>query len=98
MTSALLQLSSQLKEMMTRMQAIALCMEKIVQTHHTTKALDIVIGQVEDVVKEAIGGLLVGVRTAMKETEVRIARHRDVRGKDEVERIIEKAVQTASKL
>jgi len=33
----------------------------------------------------------------MKEAEVRIARQRDVRGKDEVERIIEKAVQTALK-
>ena len=37
-----------------------MCMEEIVQTHHTTKALDMVIEQVEDVVKEAIGGLLGG--------------------------------------
>jgi hypothetical protein len=64
LTSALLQLSSgkfsQLKEMMTGMQVIALCMEKIVQTHHTTKALDMVIGQVKDVMKELIRGLLGG--------------------------------------
>jgi len=33
----------------------------------------------------------------MKEAEVRIARQRDVRGKDKVERIIEKAIQTMSK-
>ena len=75
--------------MMTRMRAIALCMEEIVQTRHTTEALDMVIGRVEDFVKEVIGGLLGGVRTAMKEAEVRIARQRDVEGKDEVERIID---------
>jgi len=33
----------------------------------------------------------------MKEAEVRIARQRNARGKDKVERIIEKAVQTVSK-
>jgi len=64
LTSALLQLSlgkfSQLKEMMTRMRAIALCTEEIVQTRHTTEALDMVIGRVEDFVKEVIGGLLGG--------------------------------------
>jgi len=64
LTSALLQLSSgtfsQLKKMITRIQAIALCMENIVQTHHMTEALDMVIGKVEDIVKELIRGLLGG--------------------------------------
>ena len=46
--------------MMTRMRAIALCTEEIVQTRHTTEALDMVIGRVEDFVKEVIGGLLGG--------------------------------------
>ena len=101
LTSALLQLSSgtfsQLKKMITRMQVIALCMENIVQTHHMTEALDMVIGKVEDIVKELIRGLLGGVRMAMKEAKVRIARQKDAKGKDKVERIIEKAIQTTMK-
>jgi len=104
MTAALFQLCSgkfpQPKEMINGMRAIATCMEEIIQTRHTTDTLDTIKEQVEDIVKEAkdaIEGLVGGVKTAMKETEERLKKQGEGRGKEDVEKIIEKAVQSATK-
>jgi hypothetical protein len=104
MASALFQLCSgkfpQPKDMINGMRAIAICMEEIIQTRHTSDALDTIKEQVEDIVKEAkdsIEELVGGVKTVMKETEERLKKHGEGGGKVEVEKIIEKAVQSATK-
>jgi vacuolar-type H+-ATPase subunit H len=104
MAAALLQLCSgrfhQLKDTVCGMRAIALCMEEIIQTRHTTNALDTVKEQVEDIVKEAreaIEELVGGIRSAMKVTEEHLTKQRSEGTSTDVEKIIEKAVQSASK-
>jgi len=104
MTMALQQLSSgrflQPRDMIHGMRAIAMCMEEIIQTRHTSEALDTITEQVEDIVKgakAAVEDLVEGVKTAMKEAEARVLKRSETGGRDEVERIIEKAVQTATK-
>jgi len=88
------------KEMINGIQAIAICLEELNQMRYTSKALDTVKEQVEEVVKgvkEAIEGLVEEMKSAIKETEDANKKHKGDRGKDEVERIIEKAVQSATK-
>jgi len=104
MATALYQLCSgrfhQPKDMVTGMRAIAICMEEIIQTRHTTIALDTVKEQVEDIIKEAkdaIGELVGEVKTAMNETEERMKNHGGGGRNEDVEKIIEKAVQSATK-
>ena len=104
LTTALFQLCSgkftQTKEMISGIRAIALCFEELNQTRYTSEALDTVKEQVEKVVKgakEAIEDLAEGMKSVMKEAEGNYRKHKEVRGTDEVERIIEKAVQTATK-
>lgn len=62
--------------------------------------LDTVKEQVEDIVKEAkdaIGELVGDVRMAMKETEERMKDQRGGGSNEDIEKIIEKAVQSATK-
>jgi len=60
MASALYQLCSgrfhHPKDMVTGMRAIAMCMEEVIQTRHTTIALDTVKEQVEDISSEGSEG------------------------------------------
>jgi len=105
MTSTLLQLCSgrfhQPKDMVCGMRATAICMEEIIRTRHTANALDTVKEQVEDIVKEAkeaIEELVGGVRKAMRDTEEQLKNQRSGGSSDEVEKIIEKAVKSATKL
>jgi len=104
MVATLYQLCSgrfhQLKDMVCGMRAVAICMEEIIQSRYTTNALDTVKEQVDDIVKEAKEAIeeLVGeVRTAMKDTEEQMKKQKENRPSDEVEKIIEKAVQSAMK-
>ena len=104
LTTALYHLCSgkftQPKEMISGIRAIAICLEEINQTRYTSDALDTVKEQVEEVVKgakEAIEGLVEEMKTVIKETEEGYKKHKGDKGKDEVERIIEKAVQSATK-
>jgi len=88
------------RDMIHGMHAIAMCIEEIIQTRHTSKPLDTITEQVEDIVKgakAAVEDLVEGVKTAMKEAEARVLKQRKTGGRDEVERIIEKAVQTTTK-
>ena len=78
--------------MISRIQVITICLD---QTRYTSDALDTVKEQVEEVVKgvkEAIKGLVEEMKTVIKETEEGYKKHKGDKGKDEVERIIEKAV------
>ena len=87
------------KDMICGMRAIALCMEETIQSKYTTDALDTVREQVEDIVKEAKDSIedLVGeMRSAMRDTEERMKKQSGDTNKD-VEKIIEKAVQSATK-
>ena len=104
LTTALYHLRSgkftQPKEMINGIRAIAICLEELNQTRYMSEALDMVKEQVEEVVKgakEAIEGLVEEMKSAIKETEDANKKHKGDRGKDEVERIIEKAVQSATK-
>ena len=104
MAATLIQLCSgrfpQPKEMICGMRAIAICMEKIIHTRYTTNALDTVKEQVDDIVKEAKDAIeeLVGeVRTVMKDTEEQLKKQKETRTSNDVEKIIEKAVQSATK-
>jgi hypothetical protein len=103
LAAALLQLCSGKftlpKDMVSGMRAIALCMEEIIQIRYTSDALDTIKEQVEDIVKEAkesIEELVGGVRMAMKDTEERLKKQSGDANND-VEKIIEKAVQSATK-
>lgn len=76
LTTALYHLCSgkfmQPKEMINGIQAIAICLEELNQMRYTSKALDTVKEQVEEVVKgvkEAIEGLVEEMKSAIKETE-----------------------------
>ena len=104
MVATLLQLCSgkfhQPKDMVCGMRAVAICLEELIQSRHTINALDTVKEQVDDIVKEAKDAIeeLVGeVRTAMKDTEEQLKKQKENRPSDEVEKIIEKAVQSATK-
>jgi len=104
LTTALFQLCSgkftQPKEMISGIRAIAICLEELNQTRCTSDALDTVKEQVEEVVKgakEAIEGLVEETKAVFKEMESGYRKQKGERGKDEVERIIEKAVQSATK-
>jgi hypothetical protein len=104
MVLALQHLSSgrftQPKDMISGMRAVAMCIEEIMQTRHTSEALDTITEQVEDVVrgaKAAIEDLVGGVKSAMKEAEEKLKGQGEASGRIEVEKIIEKAVQSATK-
>ena len=104
MATALYQLCSgrfhQLKDMVTSMRAIAICMEEIIQTRHTTNALDTIKEQVDDIVKEAkdvIGELVGDMKMALKETEEQVKNQGGGGMNGDVEKIIEKAVQSITK-
>jgi hypothetical protein len=87
------------KDMVSGMRATALCMEEIMQTRHTNTALDTIKEQVEEMVKEAkesIEELVGGVRTAMKDTEDRLKNQTGGIDSSNMEKIIEKAVTSAS--
>ena len=74
--SALQQLSSGWfiypKDMVSGMRAVVICLEEAIQDQHTNIAMDMIMEQVEDIVKEAKAAIesLVGeVKTVMEETE-----------------------------
>ena len=103
LTAALFQLCSGKftlpKDMICGMRAIALCMEETIQSKYTTDALDTVREQVEDIVKEvkdSIEDLVGEMRSAMRDTEERMKKQSGNANKD-MEKIIEKAVQSATK-
>jgi hypothetical protein len=84
MASALFQPCSgkfpQPKDMINGMRVIAICMEEIIQTRHTSDTLDTIKEQVEDIVKEvkdSIEELVGGVKTVMKETEERLKKEEE---------------------
>jgi len=87
-----------LKDMVTGMRAIALCMEELMQMRHTNTALDTIKEQVEEMVKEVKDSIeeLVGVRTAMKDTEEQLKSQTGGIDSSNVEKIIEKAVSSAT--
>ena len=104
LTTALYHLCSgkfmQPKEMISGIRAIAMCLEELNQMRYTSEALDTVKEQVEEVVKgvkEAIEGLVEEMKSSIKESEDASKKHKGSRGNDKVERIIEKAVQSATK-
>ena len=80
---ALQQLSSEwfihLKDMVSGMRVVAICLEEAIQDWHMNIAMDTIMEQVEDIVKEAkvvIESLVGEVKTAIEEMEKRVSEQR----------------------